>query len=37
LQIASLLGVVEALGIALGALAARAALMAVGRLGKVTA
>jgi len=37
LQIASLLGVVEALGITLGALSARAALLAVGKLGKVTA
>lgn len=36
-RIASLLGVVEALGITLGALSARAALLAVGRLGKVTA
>lgn len=37
LQIASLSGVVESVGILLGALAARASLMAIGKLGKVTA
>jgi len=37
LQLLSLGGFPQALGIILGALAARAALLAVGRLGKVTA
>lgn len=37
LQILSLAGIPQAIGIALGAMAAKTALLAVGRLGKVSA